>query len=91
MLNKGLFNLRKLVQRSFNTATTPFKSYYLKRPWDFHHDDYSLLADQVTMAISSQAIIDIVHQHNEDLNEVHIGYLLQNMFNHYIEFNEGKT
>ena len=89
MIYKGMLNLRQLVRRSFNTTTPPFKSYYLKRPHDFHHDDHTLMLNQITMSSNIEDIKTLIRERNEDLNEVHVGYLLQNMFQRYIEFSEG--
>ena len=90
MLRSSLCKLRKMLSRSFNTPPTPQPKYLLKRPWHFNEEDYSQLADQVSMVNNTEDIKILLEENYGDLNEVHVGFILQNMFYNYIDFSQGK-
>ena len=77
-----------MLTRSFNTSQTPQPKYILKRPWHFNDEDYSMLCDQITMVNNTEDIKLLLEENFGDLNEIHVGYILQNMFNNYIDFGQ---
>jgi hypothetical protein len=89
MLRKGLNNMKTLIARRFCVAQRIPKPYILKRPWDFHHNDYEVIIKQVQEANTTEKVKQAVQDNYGELNEVLVAELLEKMFKYYIEFTPG--
>jgi hypothetical protein len=86
-------NLKTIQRKLFSDSSSvapPQPKFVLKRPWHYNDDDYAMLVDQVHFVSGVDTLLELIDERRYDLNEVHLAYILQNMYDmRYMEFTEG--